>query len=139
MIKMISGAGFHLRRWRSGSSPRSIFLICFLVLVRAAGSAKGGGFAFSGVGSKAIGMGGAFRGLADDWSAAYWNPAGLTQLENSELNAMLAAISPRPEYTPNITYGGLDVGYRNGQTRYPNDKTSFIPDFSRFVKLQGIE
>jgi len=99
----------------------------------------GGGFALSGVGSKAIGMGGAFRGLADDWSAAYWNPAGLTQLEKSELNAMLVAITPRPEYTPDITYYGIDVGYRNGLARYPNDKTSFIPDVSGFMKLKGLK
>jgi hypothetical protein len=31
------------------------------------------------VGVRAIGMGGAFVGVADDASAAYWNPAGLTQ------------------------------------------------------------
>lgn len=97
-----------------------------------------GGFALSGIGSKAIGMGGAFRGLADDWSAAYWNPAGLTQMEGSELNAMLVAITPRPEYTPNITDNGLDVGYRNGLARYPNDRTNFIPDFSGFIKLEGL-
>lgn len=36
-----------------------------------------GGFALSGVGSRATAMGGAFRGLSDDASAMYWNPAGL--------------------------------------------------------------
>lgn len=102
-------------------------------------AAFAGGFALSGVGSKAIGMGGAFRGLADDWSAAYWNPAGLTQMEGSEINAMLVAITPRPEYTPDITYGGLNVGYRNGLTRYPNDKTTFIPDISGFFRLSSFE
>ncbi len=35
-----------------------------------------------GLGSKALGMGGAFSGLADDYSAVYWNPAGLAQLSN---------------------------------------------------------
>jgi len=33
-----------------------------------------------GIGAKAGGMGGAFVGLADDPSALFWNPAGLTQL-----------------------------------------------------------
>ena len=74
-----------------------------------------GGFALSGVGSKAIGMGGAFRGLADNWSAAYWNPAGLCQLSQSEFNFMGIAINPRPEYKPDITYNGYDIGYKNGQ------------------------
>ena len=99
-------------------------------------TAFAGGFALSGVGSKAIGMGGAFRGLADDWSAAYWNPAGLTQIKGSELNAMIVALSPRPQYTPNIYYGGIDVGYRNdGLVHYPDDRMSFVPDVSGFFKL----
>lgn len=98
------------------------------------------GFALSGVGSKAIGMGGAFRGLADDWSAAYWNPAGLTQIKGSELNAMLVAISARPQYSPSIYYGGLDVGYRNdGLVHYPDNKTLFFPDFSGFFRLPSFK
>lgn len=38
-----------------------------------------------GVGSRAIGMGGAFVATANDASALYWNPAGLARLERSEL------------------------------------------------------
>lgn len=38
-----------------------------------------------GVGSKAMGMGGAFTSIADDPSAIYWNPAGLRQIENRQL------------------------------------------------------
>ena len=105
-----------------------------LALLLMAGGALAGGYALSGVGSKAIGMGGAFRGLADDWSAAYWNPAGLTQLEESEFNSMLVMLNPRPEYTPNIYHDGVDVGYRNGDVLYPDDKTIFIPDASGFFK-----
>lgn len=41
-----------------------------------------------GVGARALGMGNAFVGLANDVSAFYWNPAGLTQLENPELFLM---------------------------------------------------
>ena len=33
-----------------------------------------------GIGSRAIAMGNAFTGVADDLSATYYNPAGLTQL-----------------------------------------------------------
>jgi len=40
-----------------------------------------GGYEFGGLGAKAISMGGAFIGLADDWTSIYWNPAGLAQLE----------------------------------------------------------
>jgi len=44
-----------------------------------------------GVGARALGMGGAFVSVADDASAAYWNPAGLVQLEHRE--AMLMGAS----------------------------------------------
>ena len=39
-----------------------------------------------GSGARAIGMGGAFIGIADDATAASWNPAGLIQLDKPELS-----------------------------------------------------
>lgn len=41
-----------------------------------------------GVGARALGMGGAFVAIADDASAAQWNPAGLALLRQGELMAM---------------------------------------------------
>lgn len=43
-----------------------------------------GEFLKLGVGARALGMGGAFAGLADDASAAYWNPAGLAYLKSNQ-------------------------------------------------------
>jgi hypothetical protein len=43
-----------------------------------------------GVGARALGMGGAFTALADDGSAAYWNPAGLAMMDRPELLFMHA-------------------------------------------------
>jgi long-subunit fatty acid transport protein len=40
---------------------------------------------FSGVGVRAMGMGGAFVGVADDFTAIYWNPAGLAQIDHREV------------------------------------------------------
>lgn len=40
-----------------------------------------------GAGARPLGMGGAFAGLADDSSAVYWNPAGLTRVEHVDLSA----------------------------------------------------
>lgn len=37
-----------------------------------------------GVGSRAIGMGGAFTATADDFTASYWNPAGLAANKSNE-------------------------------------------------------
>jgi hypothetical protein len=49
-----------------------------------------GEFLRIGVGARALGMGSAFVGLADDGSAAYWNPAGLATLARKEVTAMHA-------------------------------------------------
>lgn len=38
-----------------------------------------------GVGARAMGMGGASLGLADDFTALYWNPAGMAQIRKFEL------------------------------------------------------
>ena len=46
-------------------------------------SAGAGGYEWGGLGSRAQSMGGAFIGLADDWTAIYWNPAGLTQIRGA--------------------------------------------------------
>jgi len=39
-----------------------------------------------GVGARALGMGGAYTGVASDYSALYWNPAGLAQLVHGEFS-----------------------------------------------------
>ena len=39
-----------------------------------------------GVGARAMSMGGAYIGVSDDYSAMYWNPAGLGQVRRMEMN-----------------------------------------------------
>ncbi len=43
-----------------------------------------------GSGARAFGMGGAFIAIADDATAASWNPAGLSQLEKPEVSVVFA-------------------------------------------------
>jgi len=43
-----------------------------------------------GSGARALGMGGAFIGVADDATAASWNPGGLIQLETPEVSCVLS-------------------------------------------------
>src|SRR3972149_7235432 len=94
-----------------------IFLLCLLP-----GLVWASGIAVPGLGDKATSMGGAFRALANDWSAAWWNPAGLAYLETSELTTQLMINAPRPNFTPDINLGGYGLGYRNGTEWAPDDR-----------------
>jgi len=94
----------------------------------------------TGVGAKALSLGGAFRGLADDWSASYWNPAGLAFQTKSEVNFSIMVLNPRPKFTPDVTFfqvekNRYEVGYKNGMKWYPEDKTFSLPSFSGFLKF----
>jgi long-chain fatty acid transport protein len=52
------------------------------------------------VGARSTAMGSCFRGLADDWSAVFFNPAGLTQLGEWTVGVSGGLIMPRGSYTP---------------------------------------
>ena len=47
-------------------------------------------FLSHGVGARALGMGSAFVAIADDATATYWNPAGLTKVKKHSFSAMYA-------------------------------------------------
>ncbi|OGC85081.1 MAG: hypothetical protein A2W07_04225 [candidate division Zixibacteria bacterium RBG_16_43_9] len=109
------------------------FFLIFLLIYPL--NSHSSGLTPSGVGTKALGLGGAFRGLADDWSASYWNPAGLAFQTKSEVNFSIMVLNPRPKFTPDVTFDGWGVGYRNGIKWYPDDKTFSLPSFSGFLKF----
>lgn len=78
-------------------------------------------FNFSNPGARANGLGGAFIGLADDATAAYANPAGLTILNKSEVSIE----HKYTEYTTKVTF---EVG---GSQDFVDDVQS--PSFLSFV------
>ncbi|HED09617.1 MAG TPA: hypothetical protein ENJ10_02930 [Caldithrix abyssi] len=43
-----------------------------------------------GIGARAMGMGNAYSAVADDYSALYWNPAGLGQLKKTSFSVVLS-------------------------------------------------
>jgi len=105
--------------------------------------AYAGGLSLSDMGTKAVSLGGAFRGLADDWSASFWNPAGIAYLENSVVNITPYFSSPRPTYLPQVFLGraedSYEVGFRNGIKWYPDDKNLFRSNFSAFLNLDQLK
>ncbi len=63
-------------------------MLCLLLFSSSEGTKLAGEFLATGFGARALGMGGAFVSIADDASAVYWNPAGLVQLEQSQVLVM---------------------------------------------------
>ncbi len=61
-------------------------------------------------------MGGAFRGVASDWSALSYNPAGLAFLEKNELNGSLGTYSPQLAFDSDVSANGIDLGYLAADT-----------------------
>lgn len=55
-----------------------------------------------GSGARAVGMGGAFIGIADDATAASWNPAGLIQLEKPEVSIVGEYFYRREEFSSDL-------------------------------------
>jgi len=64
-----------------------------------AGAAYSNGLNLNSIGVKAGSMGGAFIGLADDYSAVYWNPAGISQIENPQLAGYFTGVMPSATYS----------------------------------------
>jgi len=67
-----------------------LILVLFLIYNHANGAKYAGEFLNLGVGGRALGMGGAYVAIADDATATYWNPAGLSQISSQELVFMHA-------------------------------------------------
>ena len=69
---------------------------------------------FAGVGVRAMGMGGAFVGVADDYTAAYWNPAGLAQIDRREVHVSLL----RNSRQSTAIFNGTSAGSELSNTRF---------------------
>ncbi|MBK6910247.1 MAG: outer membrane protein transport protein [bacterium] len=58
-----------------------------------------------GTGARALGMGGTYTGVADDYAAIWWNPAGLAQIKRIEVQGTLL----RTGYSNDASYFGRAV------------------------------
>ena len=63
------------------------------------------GLYMNSLGSRAVSMGGAFVGLADDFSAGFWNPAAASQFDWITLGFYAAYYNPSSSYE----YGAADI------------------------------
>ncbi len=67
-----------------------------------------------GPGARALAMGGAYAALAEDYTAVYWNPAGLAQIRKMEFAASLSHTRINNE----IGYYGTVADNTNGFTKF---------------------
>ncbi len=81
-------------------------LITFLVIFAVGSSALANGLSLNSIGARALGMGGAFVGLANDGSAIYWNPAGLAGQESSVMG-YFTGVMPLASYK--MDAAGIDA------------------------------
>jgi hypothetical protein len=68
--------------------PVSVVVMAILSAYICDAAENAGYFLSDGVGARALGMGGSFAAIADDATAAYWNPAGMTQIEGTQISSM---------------------------------------------------
>jgi long-chain fatty acid transport protein len=91
----------------------SIFVTIVLTLALASSVVASNGTQIGTVGAKSTAMGSAFRGLADDWSALYFNPAGITQFSKWHIGGSLGMIMPRGSYQayayPSQPFAGMST------------------------------
>ncbi|HOK22528.1 MAG TPA: outer membrane protein transport protein [Candidatus Hydrothermia bacterium] len=92
-------------------------------------SLNAGGFALSGVGARALSMGGAFRAIANDWSAVYWNPAGVSYLTETQIALNGIAVGPRSSFEPNTGILGYDGPYSLREKVNSVPQNFYIPAF----------
>lgn len=74
-----------------------------VILVLASGL-LGNGLNLNGFGARAAAMGGAFVGLADDFTAVFWNPAGLALLKKGTFGLTGDLLVPKSKYFLNSSF-----------------------------------
>lgn len=129
------------RRLREMSKSRFLGVVAVTVIVLShaslavAATPCAGSFLRMGAGARAIGMGGAFTAVADDATAAYWNPAGLVLIEHIEATFMYAANMAVDRqlnyfaYTHWLGMGGIGISWLNaGMNDMPlwEDENTFL-------------
>ena len=100
-----------------------ILLLTALLSAGWAGEALANGFRLADQDAFAAARGEAFVATADNPSAIYYNPAGITQLEGNNLRAGIYGIYLEPGFTP--TNGAAN----SGNTYHSSDNLAAVPQF----------
>lgn len=106
-------------------NPASWGCLFVLIFVLTSPLAFGNGFDIYEQSAKAVGMAGAFAAQANDPSALFFNPAGITQLDGTHVSVGACFIAPTMKFRSN---GNSVMGSVAGETAQIKDHTWTIPD-----------
>jgi len=108
---------------------KTYFLSVVLFTIIFASGLFANGLSLNGIGSKASSMGTAFIGLADDFSAVFFNPAGLTQMEQSSFSFFGTSIIPKSTYKFELL-GTTMADTESTGSMYPSGALSYFKPVS---------
>ncbi len=104
-----------------------------VIAVLLASSVLANGLSLNSVGTRALGMGGAFVGLANDGSALYWNPAGLA---GQQARVYLFSTDVIPAGTYKMDAAGIDASTKTNHYISPNFMVNY--NFGKLAVAFGI-
>jgi long-chain fatty acid transport protein len=90
--------GSHIQSLEIRTMTKKILIAAMAALFLLPSFAPGNGLNLNGLGSRAQGMGGAFVGIANDFSAVFWNPAGAAGLSQTTFGFYATDLIPRATY-----------------------------------------
>ncbi len=103
-------------------------LMLSVAVLGIATTSEAAGFRIAAQGAKAMGMSGAFAAQADDPAAIYYNPAGITQLDGTQIQIGTTTIhQPGTGFTPFPGQPTLPSG--NAQSADVPHRTFYLPTF----------
>lgn len=105
---------------------KSIVLILGLVLLLSSTSLFGAGVSLTGTGARATALGGSYRAISDDWSAMFWNPAGLTQIPGLHAGISTELLWPVANYAAS-KWNGMNFSVTRQTETESDGKTHIIP------------
>ncbi len=87
------------------------------------------GVDLTGVGIRAYTLGGNYRGVSNDWSGLYWNPAGLVFSKGLKVGVSVEFVKPTVGFTPAMSLAGQQFSATANEEVKNEPKTFIIPAF----------
>ncbi|HGY56396.1 MAG TPA: hypothetical protein ENK44_11870 [Caldithrix abyssi] len=115
---------------------RKSLLFMLLLGILLIGNAFASGVGLTTAGSRAVNLGGAYRALSNDWSGGFWNPAGLTDVDNWNMGLNVSVIIPSATLTPAQFEGHRYSGYADFEVKNV-PQTFYIPTFGVVKSLDN--